>query len=791
MSDRIRRAAVLGAGVMGSAIAAHLASQGIRTLLLDMLPPNLDEKDRSNTKSANTFALAALAKTLKSKPAAFLDQRAARLISTGNFEDDLHRLNQCDLVIEAVVEDIEIKKNLFEKVSKHVAPHAIIASNTSGLSVKAMSDALPESLRERFLVMHFFNPVRYMKLLELVAGPHTHDDVIKKVAHLGTYLGKGVVYAKDTPNFVANRIGTHGMMLAMHLMPEAELKIEEVDAILGVAMGRPKSAAFKTADVVGLDTLAHVAKNCFDNLSDDEERDVFEMPAWILEMIDNKLMGRKSGSGFYKKDGKDILVYDVASKTYREREKVRFDSVGVGKKIEQVGERIKMQVLADDRAGHYAWRVTSRSLCYAARRVGEIADDIVNIDRAMRWGFNWQLGPFETWDALGVAETVKRMQDDKLDVPTWVIEMLESGRSSFYLAEQDEIDYWDPGSRSPKKIATDPKHLSLSTRRKRGSPVIKENLGATIMDLGDGCLGFEVHTKMNTLDDDVVSLLAQAVEEAETRFRALVIANDGDHFGAGANIMLIYLAAQENKWDAINQRIDALQKTLQTVYYSSVPVVAAPFSLTLGGGAEVAMAASARQAHAETYMGLVEVGVGLVPAGGGCLRMVRNFTDDAACVPGAPILPFIGAASLNIAMAKVSTGAPDAKSLRYLLPSDGITLDRSHLIQDAKTRALAMADSGYRPPMPTAIKAAGLDASRTIAQQAWGMRESGYASEHDLHIAKKVAYILCGGSVAEGTLLDEERFLDLEREAFISLCGEAKTQERIAYMLMNNKALRN
>lgn len=774
---------------MGSAIAAHLAGAGVKTHLLDIVPPNFSEEEKKQPKARSRFAEGGLEKALKAKPAAFYDPEAARLVQTGNLEDHLERLRECDLVIEAIIEDLGIKQKLFEKIAPVLSPSCILASNTSGLSIAQMSAALPAQLRSRFLVLHFFNPVRYMRLLEVAPGPETPPELVERMARFGEWLGKGIVYAKDTANFVANRIGVFALMFTLRSMLEEGLTVEQVDKIVGRPMGRPKSAAFDTADLVGLDTLAHVAKNCEVSLVSDEERAVFAMPDVVQQLIARGSLGRKSGAGFYKKVGKDIHVLDLKTLEYRAQEKVRFDSLGAIKNEEDPGKRLKMLVNADDVAGRFAWKVLARTLAYSARRLGEIADDVVNVDRAMRWGFNWDLGPFEAWDAIGVKESVERMEKEGIALPDWVKELARSG-GSFYSGGAKEPRFHDYQKRTTAPVPFGPKEIRIAALKESGKELAK-NLGASLVDLGDGALGIEVHTKMNTLDPDVIGMFEKAVAVAEKDFEAIVIGNDGEHFGAGANLMLIMMAAQQKAWDQVEKIIRGLQASLQQLRYSRVPVVAAPFQYTLGGAAEVAMAADACQAHAETYMGLVEVGVGLIPAGGGCLRLVERFTDEAAKVKGVDLLPFIGEASLNVATAKVATSADEAKKLRYLRQTDGISLNRAELLYAAKWRALGMARAGYRAPRAGQHSAAGYDAARTISARIWGMVEGGYASAHDALIANKLGHILCGGFVAAGTEVSDQHYLDLECEAFLSLCGEQKTLDRIGHMLMNNKPLRN
>jgi len=791
MAEQIRTAAVLGAGVMGSAIAAHLAGAGIRTHLLDIVPPKLDGEDLKIQSKRDSFAIGGIAKALKAKPAAFYEAAAAALIVPGNMDDHLARLSECDLVIEAVPERMDIKKSVYEKIVPHLSERAILASNTSGLSIATMAATLPEALQPRFVVMHFFNPVRYMRLLELVAGPKTDPAVMETIASFGEFLGKGIVYGKDTANFVANRIGVYGMMQTFSSMSDFGLTIEEVDKIAGPPMGRPKSAAFRTGDVVGIDTLVHVANNCYENLPDDEERDIFQIPSWIQKLVESGRTGQKAKAGFYRKEGKAIRVLDPETLEYRDAKKVRFESLGAVRGIEDVGERLKALVNHEDVAGRFAWTALAKVLCYSARRMGEICDDILNIDRAMRWGFNWDLGPFEAWDAIGVGESVARMQSEGMDVPSWVLNMLESGQSTFYQGGEADRSYFDVQKSAKSLVSHDPRHIRIGALKENKSNVVKDSIGATLVDLGDGCLCVEVHTKMNTIDDDVIKGLQEGVREAERNFDALVIGNDGAHFGAGANLLMVFMAAQQKEWGQVEAIIDQFQAAVQGLRYANVPVVAAPFGLTLGGGAEIAMGADVAQAYAETYMGLVEVGVGLIPAGCGCLRMVERWTGGLDNVVGADPLKFVGTGSLNIAMAKTSTGAENARSLRLLRDTDGISLNRDHLLYQAKARALGMANAGYRPPRPKLIKAAGLDAAKTIGIQVWGMVEGGWASDHDALIANKVAHILCGGNVAAGTELQEQDYLALEKEAFLSLCGEEKSQARMQSILMNNKPLRN
>ncbi len=791
MSERFETAAVLGAGVMGAGIAAHLAGAGIKTHLMDIVPPKLSDAEKKDPRARNGLAEAGIAGALKMKPAAFYDPDAARLLVPGNFEDHLDRLRECDLVVEAVVERLDIKKSLFAKVAAAVGPKTVVASNTSGLSIAAIGEGLPEDVQRRLLVMHFFNPVRYMRLLELVSGPKTDPAVFARVARLGEDLGKGIVYGKDTPNFVANRIGVHAFMATIHAMLEDGLTIEEVDAIVGQPMGRPRTAAFGLGDLVGIDTFVHVANNCYDSLPNDEARDLFKMPPFVLELVKSGRTGRKAKAGFFKKVGNEIHVLDVKTLEYRPQPKVRFESTGAVRKIEDAGERLKALVNGSDKAAKFAWKVTASSLCYTANRLGEIADDVLNIDRAMRWGFNWDQGPFEAWDAIGVPESVERMTKEGFKVPRWVTEMVDKGQKSFYDGAPSARRYYDLATRKPAPIPQDPRQLSLAVLHDDPKRVIKDSFGASLVDLGDGCLCLEVHTKMNTIDDDVIKMLDVAVDEAETNHQALVIGNDGAHFGAGANIMMVLMAAKQKQWEQIDKIVAGLQQALQKVRYAKVPVVAAPFQFTFGGCAEIAMSCHACEAFAETYMGLVEAGVGVLPAGTGCTRQVERWTADVAKLDSVDLLPLIAEAFMNIATARVSTGGEEAKRYRYLARGDGITLNRDRLLFHAKQRALGMAKAGFRPPRPLVLRAAGYDVGRTLMSSAWGMAEGGFATAYDAHIANKVAHVLCGGNVAKNTELGEQHYLDLEREAFLSLCGEEKTQARIEHMLTTGKPLRN
>jgi len=785
----IRSAAVLGAGVMGAGIAAHFANAGIRTLLLDIVPPNLPEADKKKRAARDQFAAGGLDKALKAKPAAFFHASRARLVAIGNLEDDLGRLADCDLVIEAVIERLDVKQGLFAKLEGVIGPETIVSSNTSGLPIAKMMEGRSEGFRKRFLVTHFFNPPRYMKLLELIAGPDTDPAVLARVRHLGEeVLGKGIVIGKDTPNFVGNRIGAHAMMLAIHEMLAMGLLPEDVDLVVGEPMGRPKSAAFRTADMVGLDTFIHVADNCHAALTADEDRAVFQVPPYIRAMVEAKRLGDKTKGGFYRKaaDG-SIETLDPATGQYRPKKQTpEVASVTKGLKgLEDPRDRVKKLMADTGPAGKFAWKVVSRALAYAARRLGEIADDVVAIDDAMKWGYNWELGPFEVWDALGFAATVDRMAADGISLPKWILDMKAAGAAGFY--RPGEV--WDQKRHAYLPRATDPRRAPLALVRK-GAAVLS-NSGAELCDLGDGVLGLTFKTKANSIDSDIIDMIHRSVERAESDFRALVIHNEGEHFCVGANLFAVVMAAQQGQWAELRAMVKKLQAGALRMKYASVPVVAAPFGMTLGGGLEVCFGANHVQAAAETYAGLVEVGVGILPGGAGNLHMLWRAFE--AVPEGAKVDPstIVTQVFMNIALAKVATSADEAKAFGYFRPTDGVSFDRARLLHDAKARAIGLAESGFQRAVPRAHVLPGDSGIATLKMMVGTLVTSGQASEHDAKIAGKLATVLCGGVDGHVAPVTEEKVLELECEAFLSLCGEPKSQERMQYMLMNNKPLRN
>jgi 3-hydroxyacyl-CoA dehydrogenase len=782
LNRRVRRVAVLGAGVMGSGIAAHCANAGIPVVLLDIVPPK-GGPDR------NAFANGALEKLKKAKPAAFMHQRNAILIETGNFEDDLGKVSDCDLIVEAIIERLDLKQSLFEKLEKLAPPHAVIASNTSGLRIVDMLQGRSETFKQNFMVTHFFNPPRYMKLLELVAGPETSAAAKKMAEDFGReVLGKGIVWAKDTPNFIGNRIGLQSMMTTIHLMLEKGLAPEDVDAITGIPMAHPKSATFRTADVVGLDTVGHVAKNCYDTLVDDEDRKTFATPAYITKMIAQGILGDKTKGGFYKKVGPDLQTLDPVTGEYRAKggnEEIQKAAKKVGK-IEDPKARVKALVAVPGAVGEFAWTVLSKSLAYAARRIPEITESVESVDNAMKWGYAWDLGPFEVWDALGFAETTDRMKKDGIALPAWIEKMRAANAAGFYA----ENRIWDPTKGDYVARATDPREAPFEILRKSNTPVLK-NSGAEAWDMGDGILGLTFKTKANSIDSDVIKMLHDATARAEQDFRGMIIWNQGEFFCVGANLFAVVMAAGQKQWDQLREMIRGYQYGTQRMKYATVPVVAAPYNMTLGGGLELCMGCDAVQAAAETYSGLVEVGVGLIPGGAGTLNMLWRSLESVPEGVDIDTYAFVTQTFKNIALAKVATSAEEGKAFGYFRQTDGVSFDRARQLHETKQRCLALANAGYHAPTPRAYKLPGESGIATLHMMVNTLVAGKYASEHDAKIAMKLANVLCGGANGATHAVTEDEILDLEREAFLSLCGEPLSQARMQYMLQNQKPLRN
>jgi 3-hydroxyacyl-CoA dehydrogenase len=788
---QIRKVAVLGAGVMGSGIAVHVAGAGFPVLLLDIVPP-MEPPPGTDPKSAawrNKFAASGKENLLKSKlPAYHSKANDPDLIEVGNLEDDLQRLNECDWVIEAVKEDLGVKKALFAKIDAIRHADLVLTTNTSGLPIAALTEGRSPGFTSHFFVTHFFNPPRHMRLLEIVAGPSTDAHVLERVVEFGEdVLGKGIVYGKDTPNFVANRIGTYGMLDAIHEMVKEKLSPEEVDALLGTPVGHPKSALFRTGDLVGLDTFGHVADNCYELLTKDEQRDTFKLPAFIKTMIERKQLGDKSKGGFYKKGPEGLLTLDPYTGEYRPQEKAKLPVIKAAREIEDAGERLKAVVAFDDKYGRFAWTVTARGLAYAARRLGEISDDVVQIDRAMKWGFNWELGPFESWDAIGFKDSVARMKKDGIALPGWVDEMIAAGVTGFY--RNDGAEFYDPKSKSWKKTQVSPRALKLP-KQDDAKRVVERNDSATLFDIGDGVYCVEFHCKMNAVDADNTEMLIKGVEKAEKEGAGLIIANEATEvFSAGANLMLVLMGANSGEWTQISDMVNNFQQANQRLKYAGVPVVAAPFGMALGGGCEIALGAQAIRAHCELYMGLVELGVGLIPGGGGNKEILWRNTGHLR--ESEDIFPGIQRTFETIALAKVSTSASEAKDLGLLAPGDRITFNRQQLIFDAKQTVLAMNLTGFRPTRPRLLRVGGRPAFANLQAALWAMEQGHQISEHDRKIATKLAWLITGGDVPANAKVTEQHLLDLEREAFMSLVGEEKTRERMQYMLMNGKPLRN
>ena len=803
----IHKVAVLGAGTMGARIAAHFANAGVASYLLDMVPPDAQAPAR------NSIAAAGLEAVKKSRPAAFFEPGLARLVTIGNFEDDLKRLSEVDWIIEAVVENLEIKRSLLKKVEAVRKPGTIVTTNTSGLPVGQIAEGFSGDFRKSWLGTHFFNPPRYMRLLEIIPTPETDRAAIEAIAHFSDVnLGKGVVFAKDTPNFIANRIGTFSVLNVMRLMQEMDLSIEEVDALTGEALGWPKSATFRTIDLVGLDILGHVVANMEKIGGQGDSPQSSKLPDFFKRMLEHKWLGDKTRGGFYKKaQGKagteERLALDWKTLEYFALKKPKFAALDMAKNIEDPGKRLRMLLglesgpQKNDKAGTFLWSALSDVWNYSANRIPEISDTVVEIDRAMRMGFNWKLGPFELWDATGVEVTVARMKKEGRPVAANVEQLLAGGKKSWYLDDPRAASgrvYWDLRTANYEAVEVSSGVWSVGVAKKSHG-VVKKNAGASVVDLGDGVACIEFHSKMNSLGGDIVSLIGQTLKPngPGDGFDAFVITNDADNFSVGANVMLLLMSVQEEEWDEVDLAIRQFQGMTQAIKFSPKPVVVAPFGLTLGGGCEISLHAAARQPHSELYMGLVEVGVGLLPGGGGCKEMLLRAVDSAAAIrPGRAesieLMEAMKRAFETIATGKVATSAHEARGLGFLHESDRITMNRERVLADAKARALELVRGGYGPPQPrTDILAPGENILAALRLGVHIMRQGEYISDHEVKIATKVAEVLCGGNITSGTPVSEQYVLDLEREAFKSLCGERKTQERIQYTLKTGKTLRN
>ncbi len=801
MIRKIRQAAVIGSGVMGGGIAALMASAGIKTLLMDIVPFDLKDDEKDDPQQRNRIVKAGLDAMGMAQPALIMHPKDMDLISIGNLEDDFDQLAQCDWIVEVVVENVKIKQDLFSRIDKVRKPDAIISTNTSGLPLKELSKGLSDGFKSHFLGTHFFNPVRYMKLLEIIPGAETSQEVLDFVSDFGErLLGKGIVWAKDTPNFVGNRIGVQGMARAMQLMEEHGLTIAEVDALFGPAMGRPKTAMFKTADLVGLDVLGHVAQNTYDLVPDDEARDHFVLPDFYHKMVENKLLGKKTQSGFYKTDltpewKKIRKVIDLKTLEYNEYEKPALACLDAAKKAPTLAEKMQAIVFGEDAGAKFAWRAVADNLIYSANRIPEISETIVEIDNAMRWGFNFEMGPFETWDALGVQRVAERMESEGLQIPATVKEMLAGGHTAFYKTEKGKRFFYNFETQSYQPILVSDSVISLAAL-KADKKTVQQCASASLIDLGDGVFCCEFHTKMNALNGEIIDFIDTALDHVDTHGIGLVIGNQASGmpgaFSAGADLAYIRGLVEKGAFDEIEAFLKRAQAGIQRARYANFPVVAAPFGLALGGGCEVCLGADRIVAHAELYMGLVEIGVGLLPAGGGCTNLWRRFVESLPeAVPDADLGKFFVPSFMNIAMAKFSTSAADARANGFLGPRDRIVFNRDYLIGEAKKEVLDMVSAGYAPPVRRPIPVMGEAGQGMIDAELYNMKSAQFVSEHDAFLASRIAFVLSGGQARTSTKVDEEVLLTLERQAFIDFLKQEKTVARIDHMLKTGKPLRN
>ena len=795
---QIKKTAVLGSGVMGAQIAAHLANAGFPCLLLDMAPRELTAEEAAKGLTLesrvvrNRIVQAGFDAALKAKPAAYFTPETAKRVQIGNFSDDLPKLKECDWVIEAIVENLAIKQDLFSRVEPHLHRDAIISSNTSGIPISSLVEGRGETFRRRFLGTHFFNPPRYLYLLELISGPETDPTIVEGMADFcDRHLGKGIVRAKDTPNFIANRIGIFAMAGALQNMLTYGYTPEEIDSFTGTVIGRAKSASFRTLDVVGLDTFAYVANNLYESVPDDEKRETFRLPDLISKMLERKMLGNKTKQGFFKKVGDQIQSLDLETLEYRERRKVRFPSVDEARQKEDLGDRLRTLVYATDRAGEFLWRGTCEELCYAANRIPEIAETVVEIDNAMKWGFAREWGPFEVWDAIGLERSVARMKAEGREVPAKIAEMLAAGVTSFYRSEAGVRYFYDFATQSYLPVPV-PAGLTVLKSLRERNQVIKRNAGASLVDLGDGVACVEFHSKMNALGEDQIGMIQFALKEVEKNFLGLVIGNQGENFSAGANIMMILMAAQEGDWDELSMAVRQFQQTVVSLRYSPKPVVVAPHHLTLGGGCEMVMHSDQAVAAAETYIGLVEAGVGLLPGGGGTKEIALRAAEIAESVPGADHFEALRRLFELPGMAKVATSAAEARTWGLLRSGDRIVMNDRRVLAEAKRSVLHLAASGYvAPVMRQDVLVLGEPALAKFKLGIHMMKRGRFISEHDGLIGMKIAEVICGGSISRPQRVSEQYLLDLEREAFVSLCGTRATQERLAHMLKTGKPLRN
>ena len=796
MKRTIKKVAVIGSGIMGSGIACHFANIGVEVLLLDVVPNALTEAEEKKGLTLETKVVRNrmvndhLANALKSNPSPIYSQKFANRITTGNTTDDMAKIATCDWIIEVVVERLDIKKLVFEQIEKFRKPGTLVTSNTSGIPIKFMSEGRSEDFQANFCGTHFFNPARYLKLFEIIPGPKTSIEVLDFLTNYGSqYLGKTSVVAKDTPAFIGNRIGIFGIQSLFHLVKEMGLTIEEVDKLTGSVIGRPKSATFRTVDVVGLDTLVLVANGLYEGCPNDEAHDLFKLPDFVTKMMENKWLGSKTGQGFYKKEGKEILSLDLNTLEYRAAKKASFATLELTKTIDKPIDRFKVLVKGKDKAGDFYRKNFAAMFAYCSNRIPEISDDFYKIDDAMKAGFGWENGPFEIWDAIGVEKAIELMKAEGYTPAAWVNDMLASGSPSFYTVKDGATHYYNIATKSQEKVPGQDAFIILDNIRE--SHKVWGNSDATVFDLGDGILNLEFHSKMNTIGGGVLTAINKAIDMAEKEYRGLVIGNQGTNFSVGANIGMIFMMAVEQEYDELNMAIKMFQDTMMRVRYSSIPVIVAPHGMTLGGGCEMSMHADRVVATAETYIGLVEFGVGVIPGGGGSKEMTLRASDlfrknDVE-------LNVLQEYFLTIGMAKVATSAYEAFDLGILQKGkDIVVVNKDRQIAVAKQVALQMADQGYTQPIRrTDIKVLGKQALGMFIVGTNQMAAGKYISEHDLKIANKLAYVMAGGDLSEPTLVSEQYLLDIEREAFLSLCTERKTLERIQFMLTKGKPLRN
>ena len=797
---RINKVAVLGSGIMGSRIACHFANIGVKVLLLDIVPRELNDQEKKKGLTLedkavrNRIVQQSFDTAVKSKPAPLYDSSFASRVSLGNFDDDMEKIKDFDWIIEVVVENLDIKKKVFDQVEKYRKPGTLITSNTSGIPIHLMLDGRSEDFQKHFCGTHFFNPPRYLKLLEIIPTPKTDPEIVDFFMHYGDlYLGKTTVLCKDTPAFIANRVGIYAILKVIDTMQKLDLNVDEIDKLTGPVIGRPKSATFRTSDVVGLDTLIKVANGLYQGLPNDEARDTFKLPEVVSKLEENKWLGDKTGQGFYKKTKDDkgktqILTLDLKTLEYHPKQKAKFGTLEATKPIEDLKERFKALFAGKDKAGEFYRDSFYALFKYVSNRIPEIADELYKIDDAICAGFGWEVGPFATWDAVGVKKSVEKMEEMGYKPNQWVYDMLDAGFDSFYTVKDGLKHYYDIESKSYKAIPGAEEYIILDDIR--GSKKLWGNAGATIFDLGDGVINVEFHSKMNTLGSEVVEGINKAIDMAEKDYRGLVIGNQGAQFSAGANLGLVFMYAIEQEYDEIDFMIRHFQNTMMRVRYSSVPVVVAPHALTLGGGCEMTMHADIVQAAAETYIGLVEVGVGLIPGGGGTKELTKRVSD--AIEEGDVELNALQNSFMNIATAKVATSAHEAIGMNILRPQDKITINKDRQIADAKATVLELADAGYTQPIQaTNIKVQGKTGMALFMAGVSGMRMGKYISDHDVKIANKIAYVMSGGDLSYPQEVSEQYLLDLEREAFLSLTGEKKTLERIQSILTTGKPLRN